>query len=464
MTTLVERVRAAWGRTDARLLVVCSVPLLQVLVNGEWIFPFVGSIDPWVYFGYFNDLGDHLRTFSGTYYGSRLAWLVPGALVYRLLNPVLANYVLHLGLCELALISLYFTLKWTTRGDVAFFTTVATAAYPFFLWSMGWDYVDGAGITYYLIAMFMATAAGRYRHQHIFVALSGAAYAAAIHTNMIWLLFTPLIVTYGLVELEARTVRRALAVVSWFAAGGLILTAMLATFSAFITGKWLFFASSFAVVEGLSTRNAWKIAGYTWVSRAPWLVLPAAISLVAVWFILNVATRRFVPTRRTVFFAVQYLFALFAFVALEARGLPLFESQFYMSYLIPMMALAFAAVIHSTGPGDVFNSPMIGFFVSLMAAYTYNDGVLSSIASGKPESTTMWALVSIAVATIGFSIRTPTAVVASIAALAIANAAMADRRVFLENPPAKNEVVFRAVVDTLPLIRSCGTSGDTRFW
>src|SRR5262249_36335082 len=152
-------VRTFWSHRDGRLYVVCALPLLQVFANRQWIFNQPGSIDPWLYFGYFNHPGEYLRVFEGAYYGSRLAWIVPGAIAYRLFSPVPANYILHLGFCELALVSLYLTLRWTTRPGVAFLVTVITAACPEFLAAMGWDYVDGAGITYYLIAICLTTLA-----------------------------------------------------------------------------------------------------------------------------------------------------------------------------------------------------------------------------------------------------------------------------------------------------------------
>jgi hypothetical protein len=134
-----------------------------------------------------------------------------------------------------------------------------------------------------------------------------------------------------------------------------------------------------------------------------------------------------------------------------------------MSYLIPMMALAFAAIIHAAG-NNVFDGPVIGCLVTSLAVFTYLNAALSSIYVVIPEFSMVWPAVSIAIAIIGFSRGTRIGAVASVAALAIANAAMADRRVFLVNPPARKGIEFRAVVDTLPLIRSCGGSGNTRFW
>jgi len=52
--------------------------------------------DPWFYLGYFRNLAEYKSTlFYGLYYGSRLSWILPGALVHSLFDPLIANAVPH---------------------------------------------------------------------------------------------------------------------------------------------------------------------------------------------------------------------------------------------------------------------------------------------------------------------------------------------------------------------------------
>jgi len=428
------------------------------------MFSYGGNIDAWVYFGFFNDLTGHLRTFGHTYYASRLSWILPGAIAYKLFTPIVANYVLHLLFCELALVSLYLTLRWTTRPDVAFVVTAATAGYPFFLWSMGWDYVDGAGIAYYLLAMCVVTYAPRSRWRYLLIALGGAAFACAVHTNIMWLVFMPAIVAYC-VFAGPRAVGPSIAAVSMFCVGTVVLTATLAAVNARITGEWWFFAPSFSMMGALTTGNPWKRTGLGWVLGAPWLLLPGVAGVVSIWFVQRVARRKAAPDPVCVFFAIQYLLFVLLLFALEMKGLPLFETAYYVGYLIPAMALAFGGVLHADRPGGFsINTPLILIAVLLMATVPYSETVHAWAAQVRPAYHVAWPL---ACMVIGFAalllIRHAIATTIVLTALASAYSLMQHPTVFPKQASGNKDVVFRAVADTLPLIKSCG-SGDTFFW
>jgi len=464
--TVSESVRKAAPHWDTRLVLVCLVPFLQVLSNREWIFNPPAGIDQWLYFGYFNNPGEYLRAFAGSYYGSRLSWIIPGAVAYRLFNPVLANYVLHLGFCVLALVALYLTLRCTSRPGIAFLVTVITAAYPAFQRAMGWDYVDGAGITYYLIAICLRTLATRSRRPYVLLTLSGAAFAGAVHTNIFWLVFSPLIVAYCMLGAETRTLRSRLASTCWFAAGGAIATATLGAFNAALTGQWLFFEPSFRFATGFSPgRNPYKFAGYAWLSYAHWLVVPAAILLLTVWFLVNVWRGRFAATRQTGFFAVQYVLCVAIFVALEATGFALLETQYYASYLIPVMALAAAVVLDGAAPREVrFDEPFVVPAVIAMTTVTQIPAVAWAIVRIGPASRVAWTVGCVAVAVVAVSIGRRIGTLVFIAVVAVANSAMADPRASGTDAPYKRDVFFRAVAEALPIIRTCGPSADAKLW
>jgi hypothetical protein len=73
--------RALASRVDFSLLVILALPWTLLATGANWVFDYVfrqSYIDPWVYFGYFLDLPAHLKAFQGTYYGSRLSWILLG--------------------------------------------------------------------------------------------------------------------------------------------------------------------------------------------------------------------------------------------------------------------------------------------------------------------------------------------------------------------------------------------------
>src|ERR1039457_4695182 len=61
------------------------LPLLVLWRQDNTLFTGYGYIDPWFYFGFFRNLVEFKRNlFPGSSYGSRLAWILPGAAVHSL--------------------------------------------------------------------------------------------------------------------------------------------------------------------------------------------------------------------------------------------------------------------------------------------------------------------------------------------------------------------------------------------
>ncbi len=150
----------------------------------------MGYIAPWVYLGFFHNLILYKSVlFPLTYYGSRLSWVLPGYLANRLFSPLTANYVLHLGVFYLATVSLFFTLKRTVDRRTA---QLAAIAFGFLnsLWiAIGWDYVDGVGIAYYLLTTAVLTYTANAKDERIGLVLAGASYAALIYSNASWVMY-----------------------------------------------------------------------------------------------------------------------------------------------------------------------------------------------------------------------------------------------------------------------------------
>ena len=91
--------RIAWiaSLDNARnCLLLAAIPLAMSIVNVNWLFTPIGSIDPWVNVGYFLHYSD--PTFLNSYYKiARLSWIIPGFAAYQVFSPVVASYVLHVG-------------------------------------------------------------------------------------------------------------------------------------------------------------------------------------------------------------------------------------------------------------------------------------------------------------------------------------------------------------------------------
>ncbi len=341
-----------WMPRDAGLLVLIVLPLLLLVLDSTWIF---GNhpCDAWYYFGYYFDFSGHLKSFDPSYYGGRLSTILVGALVYGCLPPLLANYVLHLGLYWASVLALYATLARTAGRRGAFLAALFLGCYVHFLQAIGWDYVDGFGVAYTALTTLALTVAADSRRWRLWLLAAGAGAAALIVAQLIWGLVLPgLLGLYAVANRQGR--RHPLgASALYLAAGAAGLVLALGCFHWWYAGgQFWFLLPSFQFLFGFAGSPAsatYKVRPAEWLPTASHLVLPAITLVGAVGALVWTRGRRrqgWSPTMR--FFQVQFLVNLALFVLSE--GLPggcFLTYPLYASLLIPSLFLAFGAQLHS---------------------------------------------------------------------------------------------------------------------
>src|SRR5579872_5636379 len=96
------------------VIAVILLPLLVLWRQDNALYSPLRHTDPWFYLGYFRNLVNFKRDlFPGFYYGSRLAWILPGYLVHSLFSPVIANWIMHLAVQSVATLSFFSILSMT---------------------------------------------------------------------------------------------------------------------------------------------------------------------------------------------------------------------------------------------------------------------------------------------------------------------------------------------------------------
>ncbi len=335
---------------DSYVYLILILPILVLARNTSYIYTPAKYIDPWVYYGYMK----HLVAFKGslfqaTYYGSRLSWLLPGALIHAALPPVPANYVLHLAVFFTAVFSLYWLLKEAFDRRIAILSAICMAFYPYFWAAIGWDYVDGVGIAYYLLTMALVFAAAKPENAHSrwLLICGGMAYAGLIYTNLTWIIFSPAFLALYLWLAPLLTFRkivgRTVRFLMWFGLGSLIITLLLGTINWFLEGFVWFYAPS--VRYALSTvgvKNPWKKANYDWIKTAYWLILPALACLGALHVCITTSWRTNWRNMR-VFLALNLLYVAAICLYMNRSSVPMLQLVYYASYLIPCSILAVGA-------------------------------------------------------------------------------------------------------------------------
>ena len=439
--------------------VLMALPFLLLAVNISWILTYPNTVDGWVYFGFFENPRSYLHAFGGTYYGTRLSWILPGAVVHQLLPDLPANFVLHIGLYCLGLLAIHSTLKRTAGERAALVTAILLGTYSYYLYSIGWNYVDGAGIVYYAMAIVAITHAARWPRLRILTVAAGIAFAAAVHTNILWLALGLPFVDYA-VRLRRRGTVAALALDAVALIGGIVLcTAVLGLINVWLGSGFLFFRPSFAFAASTVLQpSAYHSPG--WLLGARWLIFPLAVFIsAAVWRARGIAD----PIARA--FVDHFLLACVVFVLLQMAGRPVLERTFSSSYLMPGMALAAGALLAAPLgrlSGSQYSAIVIAALVCCVGAYS------SPLASGLYR--VLWPFPFLALAlllvAIGLVARwpRPPAVVGLLLSVSLVTVGTADGLAFdFSGRPTRLDS-FQAILQATDVLDDLDPTVSARFW
>jgi len=352
------------------IIILLLVPAFLCLVVRDWVFSTSGYIDPYIYLGYFRNFEHYFTFFGDTYYGTRLPFIIPGYICYKIFPPLLANYVLHLGFYYLALFSLYFILRMAVNRRAALLTAVLMGFYPYFLAAVGWDYVDGVAIAYFLLTILLMTLAVKsprvtqttnltqngspaLSKRHVLLLfLAGMSFAALIYTTTFMLIMIPSLVLYYLVmrpQSWSILLKSALIAVS----GVILATIILGIVNVLAGGSFLFFGPSILIAgRMLIGSNPWLIPGYTWLLHVPFMVFPFFIFITSLLFLIvslrrvksgRFTTNSLLQVARDNIFSLCHLLNFVLMLILQLLGRPSFQIPYYATYLLPTAFLAAGA-------------------------------------------------------------------------------------------------------------------------
>jgi hypothetical protein len=349
------------------IIILLLTPVFLCLVIPDWIFNPAAGIDPYLYLGFFRNFSHHIVVFGATYYATRLPFIIPGYICYKIFPPLVANYVLHLGFYYVALFSLYFILRMAVNRRVALLTAVLMGFYPYFMAAVGWDYIDGAGIAYSLLTILLLTLAVKKTQMvqlpnlkqgvspalskkcGLLLFLAGMSLAAMIYTNTFLLIMIPSLVLYYFLMRPlscSPLLKSALIAVS----AVILVTILFGIVNMAAGGSFLFFMPSVYISGYLLIKsNAWLASGYTWLLHVPFMIFPFFIfltSLVSITISLIRVKSGLLKTdvilniARDNIFSLCYLLNFIIMLIVQLMGKPVFQLQYYVSYLLPAAFLA----------------------------------------------------------------------------------------------------------------------------
>ncbi len=301
--------------------------------------------DPWFYLGYFRTLVDFQRDlFPGFHAGTRYSWILPGWLVHSLLPPVAANFVLHLTVHSVAVLSLFFILRAVSGVRAAFLSAMLFSLHPWLWAATGWDYVDGPGIAYCLLTLALLTRAARSRPGKVILALAGVALAAMLYTNLSWTTVAPLLPLYYVAMVAARqpsgVLRPLLIELLWLCGGFAIVTAIFAVVNYWLAGSFWFLGPAISTARNYGANWRWPAGIWRDGLLGPWLWFSVGASATAI-LLLPIrlgrgAVRKCVPE---LLFSGLLFFTLGTMAYMQYRGVTVLGPYFYASHLLPFVFL-----------------------------------------------------------------------------------------------------------------------------
>ena len=155
-----RRLAATLG--DVRWLAFLLAGVLLADTRWLWSGP---NRDPWIYYGYFQNGLDLLRSYPHLYYSSRLSVTMPGWVLHHALPAGAANVILHLTLWLAAVGGLAIAARALTSRRAAWLVVVVLGTSPHALKALGWNMTDGFGLAYFGLAaaLLVVRPSGRWR-------------------------------------------------------------------------------------------------------------------------------------------------------------------------------------------------------------------------------------------------------------------------------------------------------------
>jgi len=169
-----------------RLVIAYGAAVTALLAFGPFSnYSPAGHLDPWIYTGYFLNLGDLVDRYGYQYYVSRVAHVLPGVALYKAFPPVLANFAFHAIAAVTAAVGLHRLLRPYSAPGLSFLLCLCFLANAYVASTLNWDYPSGLPIALVLLGSSFAFVPTRHLGRTTNLFIAGACWAAgtSIHNT-----------------------------------------------------------------------------------------------------------------------------------------------------------------------------------------------------------------------------------------------------------------------------------------
>jgi hypothetical protein len=145
----------------------------------------IGSLDPWIYTGYFTNLPTMAHDYGLLYYPSRFAWIIPGWLTFQILSPASATVVLNAAVAATVAVSLFMIVARHYGRWAGIAAASLLLVNPYFQSSIAGDYPDGPAIAYLAAGIAALMSRGLQARPGVHLFWAGVLLGTSGFTNMI---------------------------------------------------------------------------------------------------------------------------------------------------------------------------------------------------------------------------------------------------------------------------------------
>ena len=369
-------------------LILIVIPIVMAVINQDWLFTPIGYLDSWYNVAYFLRYSN--EDFLNQYYKiSRLGWIIPGYVTYAIFNPLVANYVLHIGALTLSALALFSALRRIFSTKVGFVASALLIVHVPFHGSGGWDYQTTPAGAYYLISYALLTHAAYQPARLWLLCAAGMSAAAAVHANVLVINLLPVLAVhfFALTRLrrqEPLTVYSILSTGLATLAGAVVLTLALASINKLVGRDFNFmrvmfdFVSSF-VADPSQQKSWWLPWSTSWLLNAAYLDylgVPIAVLAACVVALILASVRRWPVDPMAVAMIAQYMLAVAIWCIWQTMGHTALQPRYFAHPLIPVMFCAVGGLIALRAhDSDQSDTPVFYLVIALTAVTTLSFNV-----------------------------------------------------------------------------------------
>ena len=205
------------------LIILIPIAIFTLISNQGWLFDSSKAPDAWVYKAHFYYPGyaEHISYLDQNYKISRLSFIIPGYLIYRIFGPLAGYYIFALGILIASLVCFYFLVRMLFNRQTSLVSTLTLSCFTYLHGNIGWSYHNGAFSLYYILTIFILLAATKLQlaRSYLLTFLGGCSMAATLVINPSAAVFLPCLGTFFILLGKEPFRKQAWQSLLWFMGG-----------------------------------------------------------------------------------------------------------------------------------------------------------------------------------------------------------------------------------------------------